>query len=165
MGARRDGNRARTEAAWTWWNSLQTRPAAPSPPTRWLPAALTLAALTLAAAMPLGWHHLTAAAALVYRLPTAVSGLDDGSWLLLVAVVAVVLAIRNLAARPGLRSKWLISVLAFATVNGMVIDYIDWNSRGVSQYVRPYYGPGFFVAVGGAALLVLAAVLAWRVPE
>jgi hypothetical protein len=164
MGTRGDGNRARAEAAWSWWSSLGTRERA-VPATRWLPATLALAAVMIVVAMPLGWHHLTAAAALTYGLPTQVSGFDDCNWLLLVAVTALVLAVLTWTTRPGLRIQWVITVAAFAIVNGMVIDYIDWNTRGVSQLVRPYYGPGFFVALSGAALTVLAAVLAWRVRD
>lgn len=165
MRTQRDGNRARAEAAWAWWSSLQRRPATMTPPRRLLPATLALAAVTVTVALPLRWHHLTAAAALVYRMPTTVSGFDDGSWLLVVAAAALLLAARTFRAQPALRTRWLISVMAFATVNLMVIDYIDWNTRGVSQYIRPYYGPGFFVALGGAGLTVVAAVLAWRAPE
>jgi hypothetical protein len=35
----------------------------------------------------------------------------------------------------------------------------------VSLYVQPYYGPGFFVSLAAAAVLVLAAILVWRTPD
>jgi hypothetical protein len=111
--------------------------------------------------MPLTWHHL--------HIPgggfQVLSGLDDAGWLLFLAAVAVALAIRTYMRRPGLIVKWAVSLLAFAAVQGMFMDYFDWTTRGVSLYVPAYYGPGFFVALAGAAVMVVAAVAAWRVRD
>jgi hypothetical protein len=44
----------------------------------------------------------------------------------------------------------------------MFIDYFDWSRRGVPPQVSPFFGPGFFVGLGCAGVLVVAALLAWR---
>jgi hypothetical protein len=144
-----------------WWHALQTRDMAPVRPNRILPTTLALSAVAAVTAMPLVWHHLHIPGGFSY---TIINGLSSASWLLVVAAVALALAIRTYLAAPSLGMKWAISVLAFATVNGMFFDYFDWSTRGVSLYVPAYYGPGFFVGLGGAALTVLTAMVAWRSP-
>ena len=56
----------------------------------------------------------------------------------------------------------VVALLAFATANGMFIDYFDWSRRGVSLEVSAFFGPGFFVGLGCACVLVVAALLGWR---
>jgi hypothetical protein len=144
-----------------WWHTLDTLDRTPHHPTRLLPAALTISPIMIAASMPLAWHHL--------HIPgssfAVVDGFSADSWLILVAVLAIAFAIRAFLTMPGLGVKWAVTVLAFLTVNGMFIDYFDWSLRGVSLYVQPYYGPGFFVSLAAAAVLVLAAILVWRTPD
>ena len=156
-----DTERARRRDAWAWWSSLRAVGATPRP-TRWLPLTLAGGAVAALSSMPLGWHHLSPAAASTLGLPTAVRGFDDGSWLMVVGIAALALAVRAWRVAPGLRTRLLTSAVAFVTVNGICFDYIDWQTRGVSAFAPPYYGPGFFVALGGMALVVAAAVLAWR---
>lgn len=157
-----DADRGRRRDAWVWWNSLEATATATPRASRWLPLCLAGAALAFLSSMPLGWHHLRPAAALTFGLPTAVRGVDDGSWLMVVALAALALAARTWRVAPGLRSRLVTAALAFVAVNGICIDYIDWQTRGVSAFVPPYYGPGFFVALGGTGLLVAAAAVAWR---
>ncbi|MBJ7610521.1 MAG: hypothetical protein JF887_14000 [Candidatus Dormibacteraeota bacterium] len=161
------GGSARAEGVSTWWHSLDARDNAPGHPTRLLPATLTLAAAVAIAAMPLVWHHLRIPAASFYGPPAVAvfNGLSAASWLLVVAAFALVLAIRTYMRMLTGGNKWALTVLAFAAVNGMVFDYYDWSTRGVSLYMKPYYGPGFFIGLGGAALTVVAAIIAWRVPD
>lgn len=155
------GKGTRRDDVATWWYNLDALKAAPQRRSHLLPAILTLVAIVLVVAMPLTWHHL--------HIPggsfTEVNGLSSASWLLVIAALALALAIRTSLSAPGLGVQWATTVLAFATVNGMFFDYFDWSTRGVSLYVAPYYGPGFFVGLGGAALTVAAAILAWRARE
>ena len=153
--------RTRRDNAAIWWHTLDTLDRARHHPTRLLPAALAISPIAILVSMPLAWHHEQVPGASF----TVVDGFTADSWLVLVAALAIAFAIRTYVTMPGLALKWAITVLAFATVNGMFIDYFDWSLRGVSLYVQPYYGPGFFVSLAGAAPLVVAAVLVWRAPD
>jgi hypothetical protein len=117
--------------------------------------------------MPLPWHHIVVPAEVYSGPPTTVvvNGINASSWLLAIAAVEVVLAIRTYVAASSSVVKWVVTGLAFVSVMGLFGDYIDWSLRGVSLTVKPYYGPGFFLALGGALLAVVAAGLAWRVPD
>ncbi len=159
--------RTRTDYVLTWWNSLGERDARPRRRTRLLPATLVLAAAASVAGMPLVWHRLVAPAFIYYGPPqtTLINGLGTASWLLAVAACALILAVRAYRRIPDVTARWAVTVVAFATVNGMFIDYFDWNTRGVSIDVRPYYGPGFYVGLGAAGLMVAAAILAWRTSD
>jgi hypothetical protein len=162
-----DGRRLRSDNVLRWWNSLEEGQHRRGHAARSLPVALVLAAAGVIASMPLAWHHVVVPAHIYYGPPTVevVNGLSAASWLLLVAAAAIVLAVRTLMARPGLAATWWVTVVAAALVNGMFFDYFDWNTRGVSADVHPYYGPGFFVCLAAAASAVAAAVLAWRERE
>jgi hypothetical protein len=153
-------NTRRDDAA-RWWHTLDTLDRTPYHPTRLLPAALTISPIMIVASMPLAWHHL--------HIPgssfAVVDGFSADNWLILVAALAFAFAIRTFLTAPGLAVKWAVTALAFATVNGMFIDYFDWSLRGVSLYVQPYYGPGFFVSLAAAGVLVPAAILVWRTPD
>ena len=167
MEPRRAGWRTRADTVTSWWGSLDARDNRTLHVTRLLPAALVLAAGALAVAMTLPWHHLVVPADVYSGQPTTkvVNGLGASSWLLIVAAMEVVLAIRTYLAVSSAVVKWVVTGLAFVSVMGMFGDYIDWSLRGVSLTVKPYYGPGFFLALVGAVLAVVAAGLAWRVPD
>lgn len=157
----------RADTVSMWWGSLNERDSQVPHATRLLPVSLFLAAVAAAVSMPLPWHHLMVPAQ-VYSGPLTlevIHGVDTANWLILVAVVALVLAARTVVGAPSGTLKWILITLAFVTVSGMVIDYFDWSLRGVSVTIKPYYGPGFFLALCAAPLTVLAAVLAWRVPD
>ena len=167
MEPRRAGWRTRADAVTSWWGSLDARDNRTLRATRALPAALVTAAVALSVAMTLPWHHLIVPAQVYSGPPTTVvvNGINASSWLLVIAAAEVVLAIRTYVAAPSYVVKWVVTGLAFLSVMGMFGDYIDWSLRGVSLTVKPYYGPGFFLALGAAALVVVAAGLAWRVPD
>lgn len=167
MEPRRVGWRIRADAVTNWWGSLDARDNRTVSATRLLPTSLVLAAAALSVAMTLPWHHLVVPAEVYSGPPTivVVNGLNASSWLLVVAAAEVVLATRTYVAASSAVVKWVVTGLAFVSVMGMFGDYIDWSLRGVSLTVKPYYGPGFFLALGGAALAVVAAGLAWRVPD
>jgi hypothetical protein len=162
-----DGRRVRSDNVLRWWNSLEGGPRRPGHAARSLPLGLVLAAAGVIASMPLAWHHVVVPAHIYYGPPTVevVNGLSAASWLLVVAGAAIMLAVRTLIARPALAATWWVTVVAATLVNGMFFDYFDWNTRGVSADVHPYYGPGFFVCLAAAGLAVAAAVLAWRERE
>lgn len=129
-----------------------------------LVVSLGLAALLFAGAMPLPWHHRL----LESGGYTVVHGIEGDNWLIAAALVAVVLLVRVWREPPGFYIKWLTSIVAALAVLGIFIDYIDWNARtaqanqlGVQG--TTYFGPGFWLGLAGIGLLVLAAVLTWRV--
>lgn len=157
----------RSDSAVAWWASLNARRSTPPPPSRPLAAALALAAVTAAAAMPPVWHHLFVPNPRFYGPPTleAFNGVSADSWLIAVAVIAAFLAVRMYRQAPSSGVKIALTVFAATTVNGMFIDYFDWSRRGVSASTPAFYGPGYFVGLGCAALLVLAAVIGWRARE
>jgi hypothetical protein len=167
MEPRRGGRRIRADTVSNWWGSLDARDNTTVRATRLLPTTLIVAAGIVAVAMPLPWHHLVVPADVYSGPPTTevISGLDTANWLLVVAPVQLALAIRTYVAASGPGVKWAVTALAFAIVMGMIIDYFDWSLRGVSLTVQPYYGGGFFLALVGAVLMVVAGALAWRVPD
>jgi hypothetical protein len=167
MEPRSGGRRGRADTVSSWWGSLYTRDNTTVRATPLLPTALMVAAGAVAVAMPLSWHHLVVPAQVYSGPPTilVVNGFNSASWLLVVAAAEFALAIRTFAAASGAVIKWTVTGLAFVSVMGMFGDYIDSSLRGVSLTVKPYYGPGFFLALGGAAVAVVAALLAWRVPD
>ena len=164
MQPRGTGRRVRGDTVPRWWSSLDERRLPPGRPTILLPLTLMLSALGVVGAMPLAWHHLVVPKYVYYGVPTVqvVTGLDTSNWLLAVAAVSVVLAVLTLRTRPANPATWVITVAAFALVNGMIVNYLDWSTRGASFDVKPYFGPGFYVGLLAAVASVVAAVLAWR---
>jgi hypothetical protein len=162
-----NGRRTRVDRVVTWWGSLSERDARTLRASRWLPATLMLATAAAAASLPLTWHHLVVPANGSFGplVTEVINGLATSNWLIATAAVELALAIRTYGAAFSPGVKWAVTVVAFAVVTGMVVDYLDWSLRGVSLTVQPYYGPGFFLALGSAVLMVVAAVLAWRVPD
>lgn len=157
---------ARRDAVPAWWTSLPEHEGT-SRPNRYVAATLLLAAAVVIASMPLVWHHIITPAHVYYGVPIAhpVDGFAADSWFLVAAAAALALAVWTFVRHPTTGVRWMVSVVAFALVNGMFFDYFDWSSRGQSADVVPYFGPGFYVGLAGAALAVAAAVLAWRSPD
>ena len=128
-------------------------------------ATLALPVLLFGLSMPLAWHHL------MLEQPVGairvINGIDGASWLIVIAVVALYLLVRVLLKRAGFYTKWLMTLTSLVLVIGMFADYIDWQSRASQiqglDYKPAYFGPGFFVALAGAALFITANVLLWRV--
>lgn len=119
---------------------------------------LIVAALLFIASLPIPWHHDVIPAA-GYRV---VRGIDGASWLVVATAVVIAFAVRYLVRPPAFPSKWFLVGLTFCVTLGMIIDYIDWQSSAAFLYTRAYFGPGFYVALTGAAVLVVATVQAWR---
>ncbi len=155
--------RPRSDAALRWWASLSDQPP-PDRPSRPLALALVLGAALALASLPLAWHHLLVPNPAFYGpdILEVLSGWDAASWLLAIGAAAAGLAALSFVREPGLGHAVAVTVLAFVAVNGMVIDYLDWSRRGVSALVGAFFGPGFYLGLGCAAVLVVAAVIGWR---
>jgi hypothetical protein len=155
--------RPRSDAALRWWASLNEQPT-PESPSRPLGVALALAAALAVAATPLVWHHLLVPNPAFFGpdILEVLTGWTTASWLVPVAAVAAALAVRTFLRSPSLGLAVMVIVLAFVTVNGMFIDYLDWSRRGVSLLVGPFFGPGYYLGLACAAVLVVAAVIGWR---
>ena len=121
-------------------------------------SALFLAAATFVVSMPLAWHHRF--------IPgdgyTVVHGYQGASWLNVVAAVAVIFAVRLIRVPPGMYTKWLLTIAAFATFIGMAADYFDTLSRAAQVFADAYFGPGFWVSLAGTGLVIAASVVTWR---
>ena len=120
---------------------------------------LLIAAGLLTLSLPYPWHHLVIPAA-GYRV---VRGIDGDSWVLAIAALCLVLAVICWLKPPEFYSKWSLNLITFAVMLGMVVDYADWTARAAQLYVDPYFGPGFYVALAGTALVVAATVRSWFV--
>jgi hypothetical protein len=157
----------RSDSAVAWWASLNSVSTAPGPPSRPLRITLVAAALVAGVSMPLVWHHELLPNPAFYGPPTLAvyNGVSADSWVIVAALIAAGLAVRSWRVAPTFGVTLAVSILAFATVDGMFIDYFDWSRRGVSAFQPAFYGPGFFVALAASGLLVAAAVLAWRARE
>jgi hypothetical protein len=164
--ARRRGT-SRSDSAVAWWASLNAHPSTPAPPSRPLSAALALAAVSAASAMPPVWHHLYVPNPKFYgpSVLEVFNGVSADSWLIAVAAIAALFGLRTYRRAPSFGVVIGVTVLAAATVNGMFIDYFDWSGRGVSASTPAFYGLGYFLGLGCAAFLVVAAVVGWRARE
>ncbi|HVC41368.1 MAG TPA: hypothetical protein VND54_05265 [Candidatus Saccharimonadales bacterium] len=91
-----------------------------------------------------------------------VDGLRQANWLLAVAAALVALAVRVSLAAPSGVVRFVFVVIDFVVLLGLYGEYIDNLGRAGSNSVKPYLGPGFFLALGTTALLVGATVLGWR---
>ncbi len=135
-----------------------------SPPTsderssRLMLAVLAGAALLFAASMPLPWHHHDVPAAGYAVVP----GIAADNWLVVVAAVLVAVVAWMAVQPPGYYILALLGVTVFVVSLGIFADYLDTEARSAQLYVSPYFGPGFFLAAAGGAVLIAGAVLAWR---
>ena len=129
-------------------------------------ATLAATVLLFAASMPLPWHHR------VFQGSTAfvvVHGIEGDNWLIAMALIALVVLVRVVRDQVGAYTRWLMNLASLALLIGMFADYIDWQSRAVQRqqtaldYVPSYWGPGFYLALAGTALFIVANVLLWRV--
>ena len=127
-----------------------------------LPALLLGAVLLFAGSMPLPWHHRMPAVG----APIVVHGIEGANWLLGVVLIALIVLARLLLDRAGFYTKWLMTLTSLLLLIGMFSDYIDWQSRAAQRqgpvFLPAYFGPGFFLALGGTVLFVAGNVLIWR---
>jgi hypothetical protein len=91
-----------------------------------------------------------------------VTGLRQANWMLAVGVVVVVLAIRLSRAPPTGFLHFGFVALDFLVTLGLYIEYIDNLGRADADTMKPYLGPGFYIALGATALLIVSTVFGWR---
>jgi hypothetical protein len=121
-------------------------------------AGLAVVALLDATSVPLKWVGvITPSGSYVIA-----SGIQQASWMLVVAVVVAALAIRLAIAPPATWVRCLFVALDFFVPLGMYLEYIDNLGRAESYTTAPYLGPGFYLALGATALLIGSTVLGWR---
>jgi hypothetical protein len=119
---------------------------------------LVVVAVLDAVSMRLAWHRRVVPGDGL-RL---VRGIESANWLIVVAALAFLFAMRFFWSTPGTLARWLMMITAFAIVMGMYADYVDWGDRAAQLNVQAYYGPGFFVGLAAAAMFISVTVLAWR---
>ena len=118
-----------------------------------------LAIAGYAVALPLPWHHRWDPALGAYRI---VNGVDGASWLLGVIVLCAVLACLLGRQQAGFYTKMAAAIIAFLTLTGMVVDYLNWQAVGAQANSPVYVGSGFYLALASSGVLLLTTVLGWR---
>src|SRR5437899_7238519 len=104
-------------------------------PRALMPAAvLLLAAATFVVSMPLAWHHRY----IEGDGFTILYGYQGASWLNVAAAIAVIFAVRLIRVPPGMYTKWLLTIAAFATFIGVTADYYDTVSRAAQVFADAY---------------------------
>jgi hypothetical protein len=130
----------------------------PYRPKRMAIGALFGVAVAFAGAMFLPWVGVVSVTGAYEKA----DGIERANWLLLIAVIIVLVAVRLVREPPGGFIRFVLVAIDFFVTLGMYIEYIDNLGRAESLTVPPYLGPGFFIALGGTAVLITASVLAWR---
>jgi hypothetical protein len=142
-------------------NDLPLKPLAsywtPPRPVRLLVVPLVAAVGLLLASMRLPWHHHVVPAAGY----TVIYGIQGASWLLVVAALCTIWAIRFWILPPGWWARWLLTIMTVLLGIGMFADYVDAQTRASQLYVQAYFGPGFYVGLAGTGFVVIANVLLW----
>jgi hypothetical protein len=90
------------------------------------------------------------------------NGLQQASWVLVVAAVVIALAVRLSLGPPTGFVRCAFVGLDFFVLLGLYIEYVNNLGRAESNTTTPYLGPGFFLALGATALLIAATVVGWR---
>ena len=125
--------------------------------------AMALPIALFAVSMPLPWHHFMPPTGGV----TVVRGIDGASWLIVMSVIALYLLVRAVLDRAGWYTRWLMNITSLMLLIGIFSDYIDWQSRAAQRlgldFIPAYFGPGFFCALAGVLIFIVANVLLWRV--
>jgi hypothetical protein len=133
----------------------------PYRPRRVATGGLFAVAVLYAVSMPLHWVGVVTATG-SYQI---VSGIEQANWALVVAAIIVAIAVRLLRQPPGGYLRFLLLLLDFFVPLGMYIEYIDNDARASADGLPPYLGPGYFLALGATAVLILTSVFAWREPD
>lgn len=121
-------------------------------------AGLVAAAVLYACSMPLQWVGVVTA----HGAYVIVDGLRQANWLLLVAVAVIGLAVRLYRGPPGGFSRFAFLVINLLVLLGLCSEYFDNISRAEGNAVKPYLGPGFFLALAATGVLVAATLLGWN---
>lgn len=145
---------------------MSLKPLSAYQPEPYRPRRLAIAGLLAVAAMfllslPLNWVGVVTELG-QYEM---VSGIERANWVVAVAVVALAVAVRLMLRPPGGYLRFLLLLLDFFVPLGMYIEYIDNDARASADGLPPYLGPGYFLALGATAVLILTTVVAWRDPS
>lgn len=145
---------------------MSLKPLSAYQPGPYRPRRLAIAGLLAVAAMfllslPLHWVGVVTELG-QYEM---VSGIERANWVVAVAVVALAVAVRLMLRPPGGYLRFLLLLLDFFVPLGMYIEYIDNDARASADGFPPYLGPGYLLALGATALLILTTVVAWRDPS
>ena len=130
--------------------------------SRLLVASLLAAAVAALVALPLPWHQREIPG------PRAglelVNGLTDAPWLIAIAAICLLFALRFLLTFPGFYTKWLVTLFALAVVLAMSGNSIGAQSAAsqLNSHWTAFNGSGFFLGVAVVPLVLLAVILAWR---
>src|SRR5579859_1181467 len=121
-------------------------------------AGMLTVALLDTASMPLNWVGvITDGGSYVIA-----NGFEQASWVLVVAVVVIALAVRLILGPPTGFIRCVFVGLDFLVPLGLYIEYVNNLARAESYTTAAYLGPGFFLTLGATALLIAATVVGWR---
>ena len=124
---------------------------------RLLLALLALVPVLFVVSQPLPWHHDIVPGDGYH----VVYGSTRSYWFLIIGVI-VLGAFARIAMRPvTVPVVVALIVIAGVTMIGVYADWANSYSQAGSLHMDPYNGPGFFLAVGALAALVIAAGVAW----
>src|SRR5579864_7463417 len=121
-------------------------------------AGFVIVAVMFACSMPLRWVGVITESG-SYMIA---DGWSQASWLLVVGVLAIALAVRLYLAPPGGFIRFVLVLLNFLVVLGMYIEYINNLGRAESYTTDAYLGAGFFIALGATGVLIASSILGWR---
>jgi uncharacterized membrane protein len=142
---------------------MALRPLTAYQPERYRPRIPVIAGLIVVAALYVGsmflnWAGLVA----VDGSYLIVTGFRQANWMLVVAVIVIVIAIRLSRTPPTGFLRFGFVALDFLVSVGLYIEYIDNLGRAEADTMKPYLGPGFYIALGATALLIISTVFGWR---
>jgi hypothetical protein len=121
-------------------------------------AGLVVAAVLYACSMPLQWVGVVT----VSGAYVIVDGLRQANWLLLIAVMVIGLAVCLYRVPPGGFSRFAFLVINLLVLLGLCSEYFDNISRAEGNAIKPYLGPGFFLALAVTGVLIAATILGWN---
>ena len=90
------------------------------------------------------------------------NGFEQASWVLVVVVVVIALAVRLIVGPPTGFVRCVLVGLDFLVPLGLYIEYVNNLGRAESYTTTAYLGPGLFLALGATAVLIAATVAGWR---
>ena len=126
---------------------------------KWLAiAGLLVAAASYVASMPLQWAGVVSP----FGSYEIVSGIEQANWMIVAAVAVIAIAVRLIREPPGGYIRFFFVFLDFFISLGLYIEYIDNLGRAETDGFSPYLGPGFFLALAGTGVFIVAGIFAWR---
>ncbi len=121
-------------------------------------AGLVAAAVLCSCSMPLQWVGVVTATG-AYMI---VDGLRQANWLLIIAVIVIGLAVRLYRAPPGGFLRFAFLLINLLVLLGVCGEYFDNIGRAEGDAIKPYLGPGCFLALAATGVLIAATILGWN---